>query len=183
MTSGRTAAPRVFIALGSNLGDRAAHLEAALRGLAELPGTAVVALSRVYETDPVGPPPQGPYLNAVAEIRTGLDPSSLLFALQAIEASRGRERGRRDAARTLDLDLLVYGERRIEGPTLVVPHPRLTRRGFVLEPLRDLAPRLRIPGCPATVEQLAKRLRSPSSVRPWSGRLAVEEVRDGDCSD
>jgi 2-amino-4-hydroxy-6-hydroxymethyldihydropteridine diphosphokinase len=129
-----------FVALGSNLGDRAAHLEHALAALAALPSTRVVATSSVRETDPVGPPGQGPYLNAVAELRT---------ALLAVERERGRDRSRevRFGPRTLDLDLLCWGTAvpggdRLDAPGLTVPHPRMHERAFVLEPLAELAPAL-----------------------------------------
>ena len=104
---------RAFVALGSNLGEREEHLERALAALDSTPGVRVVAVSRVYETDPVGPPGQGAYLNAVAELETSLPPRPLLERLLAIEAESGRVRsGRRNEARTLDLDLLIHGTHR-----------------------------------------------------------------------
>lgn len=164
-------AERVFVSLGTNLGDRGAHLARALGALASLPGTRVAALSPIFETDPVGPPPQGPYLNAVVELETSLAPRALLEALLAIERDAGRTRGARDAARTLDLDLLLYGDRVIEEPGLVVPHPRLAERCFVLEPLVALAPALRHPTLGAALSALADRVRDPAAVRAWSGAL------------
>src|SRR5687768_6156071 len=140
---------RAYVALGSNLGDRAAHLRAALAGLAATPGVERVLASAVYETEPVGPP-QGRYLNAVAALDTSLGADALLSRLGELERAAGRERGaERDAPRTLDLDLLLYGEECIETPELVVPHPRLHERAFVLLPLAELAadvvhPRLRL---------------------------------------
>jgi 2-amino-4-hydroxy-6-hydroxymethyldihydropteridine diphosphokinase len=163
-----------YVSLGSNLGDRAAHLARALRALARLPETRLLALSPVFETDPVGPPPQGPYLNAVARLRTGLEPRALLGELQAIEAAAGRRRGpERWAARPLDLDLLLHGARVIGEPDLVVPHPRLAERAFVLEPLAALAPDLRHPLLGLRIEALASRVRDAAAVRPWTGRLEV----------
>ncbi len=161
-----------YLALGSNLGDREAHLAAALAGLRATPGLAVTAVSSVYETDPVGPPPQGPYLNAAARVRTSLTPRALLARLLEIEAGRGRlRRGVRAAPRTLDLDLLLYGDRCVEAPELTVPHPRLCERAFVLEPLCDLAPQLRHPTLGTTIEELARRIRDrdPAAVRRYSG--------------
>lgn len=165
------------MALGSNLGHRAEHLSAALRELDASRGVRVAAVSPVYETDPVGPPPQGPYLNAVVRLETRVAPRALLERLLEIEASRGRTRGERDAARTLDLDLLLYGARRIDEPGLSVPHPRLHERAFVLEPLGDLAPDLVHPTLRETIRALAARVRDPASVRrlepadvPASGR-------------
>jgi 2-amino-4-hydroxy-6-hydroxymethyldihydropteridine diphosphokinase len=161
-----------YVSLGANLGDRAARLARALEALDELPGTRVAALSPIFETEPVGPPPQGPYLNAVARLRTALEPRALLERLLAIEAAAGRLRGaERNAARSLDLDLLLHGERVVDEPGLRVPHPRLAERGFVLEPLAALAPALRHPELGATIAELAERVRDPRAVRRWGGAL------------
>jgi len=126
-----------YVALGSYLGDRREHLRF---GVANLPG--VTALSGVYETDPVGGPEQGAYLNLVARIETELDPFALLEACLAIEAGSGRERKIRWGARTLDIDVLLWGDAKIEAAELTVPHPRMWERRFVLQPLADLAPEL-----------------------------------------
>jgi 2-amino-4-hydroxy-6-hydroxymethyldihydropteridine diphosphokinase len=155
-----------WIALGSNLGDRQAHLAAAIRALGESDGVRVVAVSAVYETDPVGPGPQGPYLNAALQLRTTLAPRALLDRLLAIEAEAGRVRSDvRDTARTLDLDLLLYGERQISEPGLEVPHPRLHERPFVLEPLRELAAEVIHPLLGESIAALARRVRDPAAVR------------------
>jgi 2-amino-4-hydroxy-6-hydroxymethyldihydropteridine diphosphokinase len=170
----------VFVALGSNLGDRAAHLAAAVEALARLPATRVVALSPVFETDPVGPGPQGPHLNAVAQLASALAPRELLAGLHAIEDAAGRVRtGVRWGARSLDLDLLVYGARVIDEPDLSVPHPRLAERAFVLEPLAALAPALRHPVLGATMAELAERVRDPHAVRPWRGEIGSGRIRPG----
>lgn len=130
-----------IVALGSNLGDRAAQLRLALRRLG-----GVRRQSQVFETDPVGGPAgQGPFFNMVAAVETVLDPFAFLRRLQAIEAQAGRERGERDAPRTLDLDLLFYDDLAIQGPGITVPHPRLAERRFVLAPLAEVAPER----CPA----------------------------------
>jgi 2-amino-4-hydroxy-6-hydroxymethyldihydropteridine diphosphokinase len=156
----------VFVALGSNLGDRAAHLAAALAALRCSPDVELVRVSGVYETAPVGPAEQGPYLNAVAELRTRLAPRALLARLRAIEAARGRTRsGERWGARTLDLDLLLFGERRIDESDLEVPHPRMAERAFVLEPLREIAAELRHPVSGETIADLARGVRDPVAVR------------------
>lgn len=126
-----------YVALGSNLGDRRAHLRYAVRALPE-----VVAVSGLYETDPVGGPEQGPYLNLVAKLETEQTPFELLETCLAIEAGAGRERTVRWGARTLDLDVLLWGDARIESEHLTVPHPRMWERRFVLTPLGDLAPEL-----------------------------------------
>lgn len=162
-------AARAFVSLGTNLGDRAANLGFAIRSLDALADTRVVALSPIFETDPVGPPPQGPYLNAAAELATALAPRALLDGLLAIERAAGRERSVRDAARVLDLDVLLYDDAVIDEPGLVVPHARLAERAFVLEPLASLAPALRHPVLGASLAELAARVRDPAAVRRWSG--------------
>jgi 2-amino-4-hydroxy-6-hydroxymethyldihydropteridine diphosphokinase len=139
------AAERVFVGLGANLGADLAALRAtlqqALDALAALPGTRVVAVSSFWRSAPVDA--SGPdYLNAVAELLTTLEPLPLLHALQRVEAAHGRERPYRNAPRTLDLDLLLHGQRVIEGTELTLPHPRLHQRAFVLLPLAELAPDL-----------------------------------------
>ena len=161
-----TRAVSACIALGSNLGDRQAQLDAAIAALRREPGIEVAAISDVYETDPVGPPPQGPYLNAAVRVDTDLAPRSLLDCLLRIEAEAGRRRGgERNAPRTLDLDLLLYGEQRIDEPGLSVPHPRLHERAFVLEPLRDVAAATPHPVLGATIAELVRHLRDPAAVR------------------
>jgi 2-amino-4-hydroxy-6-hydroxymethyldihydropteridine diphosphokinase len=149
------------VALGSNLGDRAARLEQALKALAATPGVAVLGTSALYETAPVGGPPgQGAYLNAAARVRTTLDPRALLARLLEIEREAGRVRGpERDAPRELDLDLLLYGDRCLDEPGLVVPHPRLHERAFVLAPLADVAGELVHPRLGETIEALFARVR------------------------
>ena len=134
-------AERVFVGLGANLGDAATTLRQAHAALAALPGTAVVAFSSLYRSAPVDA--QGPdFTNAVAELRTALEPEALLDALQAIEESHGRKRPYHHAPRTLDLDLLSYGTRELHTPRLTLPHPRAHLRAFVLQPWAELAPAL-----------------------------------------
>ena len=154
-----------YVSLGSNLGDREAHLAAAIEALRARPGMRVTSVSKVYETAPVGPPPQGPYLNAALRLRTRLAPRALLACLLEIEAAEGRQRSdSRWSARTLDLDLLFYGSLTLDEPGLRVPHPHLHERAFVLEPLRDLAPQLVHPLLGKTVEELARKVRDPGAV-------------------
>lgn len=129
-----------FVALGSNIGDRAAHLAFARERLAALPETDLVACSAIEETEPLGPVPQGPYLNQMVLLRTGLDPRALLERCAAIERAAGRERGLRWGPRTLDLDIVRFDERAIAEPDLVVPHPELPRRPFWQRELAELAP-------------------------------------------
>lgn len=135
----------VWVGLGANLGQAEATLHAALRALAELPQTTLRRRSSLYRTAPLDA--GGPdYLNAVAELHTALAPLALLDALQALELAHGRERPYRNAPRTLDLDVLLWGDRCIQHPRLSVPHPRLHERAFVLVPLAELVPELFIPG-------------------------------------
>lgn len=128
-----------WIGLGANLGDRQASLRAALSAMAALPGTSVQRVSSLYGSAPVDA--GGPdYLNAVAQIHTTLAPHDLLAQLQAIELAAGRERPYRNAPRTLDLDILLYGDQMMDTPALTLPHPRLHERAFVLRPLAELRP-------------------------------------------
>ena len=127
-----------YIALGSILGDRAGHLAAARAALAALPRTRVVAESRVEETAPLGGMEQPAYLNQMLLLETALEPRALLAACQAIERSRGRVRGERWGARTLDLDIVRYGHRRIAEPDLIIPHPELPKRDFWIRELAEL---------------------------------------------
>jgi 2-amino-4-hydroxy-6-hydroxymethyldihydropteridine diphosphokinase len=135
---------RVFVGLGSNLGDAPAAVRQAVQALGALDGTQVVAVSGLYRSAPVDA--EGPdFINAVTELQTALEPEALLQALQAIEQAHGRLRPYRHAPRTLDLDLLLYGQRQLQLPALTLPHPRLHERAFVLRPLLELAPALAHP--------------------------------------
>ncbi len=145
---------RVFIAVGSNLGDRRSNLEEAGRLLASSPGIQFVRSSRVHETEPVGGPKQGRYLNAVWEISTQLPAADLLGRLLAIEERLGRVRTVPNAPRTIDLDILFYGNEHIRLPGIEIPHPRLHERLFVLEPLAELVPAWVHPVLQRTVKQM-----------------------------
>ena len=154
------------IALGSNLGDRLEHLQAGAQ-LLEHPeirayqGIRISGKSRIFETEPVGGPDnQGAYLNAVVRLESRFSARDLLNILLEIELMRGRVRSERWGPRTLDLDLLIHGLEVIHEPGLIVPHPRLHERAFVLEPLADLAPNLEIPGLGTTVQDLRARVGS-----------------------
>lgn len=138
---------RAFVGLGANLGEPARAIADALVALAGLPDTRVAATSSLYwsaPVDAVGPD----FVNAVAELHTALAPHALLTELQALECVRGRVRSFRNAPRVLDLDLLVWGEAALNDPRLVLPHPRMHLRAFVLAPLIEIAPDLRLPGHP-----------------------------------
>ncbi len=133
-------AERVYVALGSNVGDRAAHLACARARLAALPRTRVLNESRIEETAPLGPVPQGAYLNQMVLLETALEPAELLDLLHAIESERGRERraGIRWGPRTLDLDIVRFGDRVVREPGLVIPHPEVPNRPFWQRELAEL---------------------------------------------
>ncbi|MFN0133271.1 MAG: 2-amino-4-hydroxy-6-hydroxymethyldihydropteridine diphosphokinase [Phycisphaerales bacterium] len=147
---------RAFIALGSNLGDRRALINAAFADLASLPGTVIIRRSSIIETDPIGGVATGPFLNAVIEVSTLLSPRALLDSLLAIERAHGRDRlrERRWGSRTLDLDLLLYGPWTIDEPGLTVPHPRLHERWFVLAPFAEIAADVVVPGIGRSIGDL-----------------------------
>jgi 2-amino-4-hydroxy-6-hydroxymethyldihydropteridine diphosphokinase len=138
---------RAYVGLGSNLGDRDRMLRRAIALLEQTPGIELVAVSTVRETAPVGLREQPQFLNAAVALDTGLDPRALLERLLAIESQLGRTRdGPRFGPRTIDLDLLLYGDAVVDEPGLTVPHPRLHERRFALEPLAEVAPGLVVPG-------------------------------------
>lgn len=135
-----------YAGLGSNLDNPREHVLRALEELDRIPGTRVARRSALYRTAPLAQTPQPEFINAVAELETILGPHRLLAELQMIEARHHRERPFRDAPRTLDLDLLLYGQETIASPELTVPHPRMHERAFVLEPLAEIEPATYIPG-------------------------------------
>jgi 2-amino-4-hydroxy-6-hydroxymethyldihydropteridine diphosphokinase len=137
---------RCFIALGANLGDPVATVKAAILALRQLPRTQFIASSSLYRTAPVGLKHQPDFINAVVELIAVSPAPTFLQALFEIEARFGRQRSVRNAPRTLDLDLLLYGDLLSDDPQLTLPHPRLHERAFVLAPLAEIAPQLRIPG-------------------------------------
>jgi 2-amino-4-hydroxy-6-hydroxymethyldihydropteridine diphosphokinase len=150
-----TAASRVVVALGSNLGDSKDILQGAVDAIAALPGVSVVAVSPVYETVPVGGPPQPDYLNAVLLARTALPSRTLLARLHEVEAAFDRVRAVRWGPRTLDLDIIAYGGERSADPELMLPHPRAHERAFVLKPWLDIAPAAELPGYGRVADLLA----------------------------
>jgi 2-amino-4-hydroxy-6-hydroxymethyldihydropteridine diphosphokinase len=147
-------AVRAFVGLGANLGDPRASVEEAMAEIDRLPGTRIVASSSLYRSAPVDA--GGPdYVNAVVELHTGIEPLPLLRSLLAIEQAHGRQRSVRNAPRTLDLDLLLWGEVVMHTPELTLPHPRLHQRAFVLKPLAQIAPGLVLPGLGGLARWLA----------------------------
>jgi 2-amino-4-hydroxy-6-hydroxymethyldihydropteridine diphosphokinase len=166
-----------YIGLGSNVGDRHSNLQRARAGIAEL--GEVLAASGVYETEPWGVTGAQPrYLNQVVKLRTALAPELLLKGLLGIEARLGRARTTHAAPRTIDLDLLLYGDSTADGPGLTVPHPRMHLRGFVLVPLAEIAPGQVIPGVGRTVRDLAHEVGSQGVTKlevPEDARPSAEE--------
>lgn len=160
-----------YIALGSNLEDPAAQVAAALTALDTLPQSQLRARSSLYRTAPVGYADQPDFINAVAAIETSLAPRALLDALLALELARGRARKFVNAPRTLDLDVLLYGDRQITEPGLSVPHPRMHERAFVLVPLAEIAPDCVVPGRGAVAALL--RNIDISGVRREEGACAA----------
>jgi len=157
----------VYIALGSNVGDRAATLARAGEAM-NAARISVLRSSSLYVTEPVGGPPQSWFLNAVVEAETALLPLQLLHALQKIERTFARRRTVLNGPRTLDLDVLLYGASVIRSPELQVPHPRLAERRFVLVPLAELAPAMRHPALHRTIAELLADTPDRSQVRLWS---------------
>ena len=160
-----------FIGIGSNLGDPAAQCRDAFRRIGAIPETRLLRSSSLYRTEPVGPEDQPWFINAVAEIRTGLRPRSLFAALKGIEREMGRTDGPRWGPRVIDLDLLLYGQEVVAEEDLVIPHPEMHRRRFVLEPLCELASYVIHPAFGVSVSGLLDRLTDKGLVE----RCAAEK--------
>ena len=158
-----TATP-AYLSLGSNVGDRLENLRQACRGL-ESAAIRLRLLSSVYETEPVDYVEQDWFLNCVVEIETDLTATQLLDRVHEIEAQLGRRRERPKGPRTVDIDILLYGDAAMRSEQLVLPHPRMLERRFVLEPLLEIAPSLRLPPSGQTVEQIVRNLHDPAQVR------------------
>ncbi len=154
--------------MGTNLGDRELNLLRSVAELGRLSGSRVTALSTFYEASPVGMPPDTPHFyNGIARLTTVLNPFELLSGLQRIERELfGRKPSSQPTSRYMDLDLLLYGDKIVDRPELVIPHPRMTMRRFVLLPLAEIAPEMKIPGSRSTVSELLAGLISDEQVRP-----------------
>ncbi|HOX26578.1 MAG TPA: 2-amino-4-hydroxy-6-hydroxymethyldihydropteridine diphosphokinase [Candidatus Krumholzibacteria bacterium] len=173
----------IVLGLGGNLGDRLDNLRQGLFALLSHPEIRVTGFSRVWETEYVGPGRQAPYLNLVATATTSLAPLALLAVCQGIEGRLGRMPGGHLLPRTLDIDILLYGDRRASDDALVLPHPRLAERGFVLGPLAELAPDLRLPDSGETAAAAWARIQGAGGhwLRPLSEPLfAADAVAAGE---
>jgi 2-amino-4-hydroxy-6-hydroxymethyldihydropteridine diphosphokinase len=159
------AAVTFFIGIGSNLGDRRSLCLEALRGLEKLPSTRLTAVSSLYETEPVGEGYSSSFFNGVVELSTTLSPRAVLAAALLIEADLGRNRSKVGPDRTIDLDLLLFGDLVLHEPDLTIPHPKMHERRFVLEPLAEIAPNVIHPVFKEKVSDLLKRLSDPHRVR------------------
>lgn len=163
---------QVLLGLGSNLGDRADTVGRALSGLGQLPATRVTAISPAVESDPVGPPGQGPYLNLTAAVTTQLEPHDLLAACLTLENQLGRVRSVVNGARTCDIDLLFFSGYVGQSPALTLPHPRWRERPFVVEPLRyllELGEVASWPGWDELRSEVQRLPRSQTGLRKWTG--------------
>ncbi|MHB2026165.1 MAG: 2-amino-4-hydroxy-6-hydroxymethyldihydropteridine diphosphokinase [Elusimicrobiota bacterium] len=164
----KTSAGDWLLLLGSNQGGRERHLRRALEGLGKIPGSRVLAVSDIHETEPVGPA-QGPFLNAAVLLKTGLTPMGLLLAAKRLESEAGREPGPRWGPRPLDIDLIACPGLRLRSRWLSLPHPRAAKRAFVLAPAAQIAPNLRLGN--RTVVQLLRRLKPGNgTVKIWRAR-------------
>src|SRR6266851_1013645 len=167
MFSNRNHVTKAYVAIGSNLGDRPGNLLLAVRGMMEA-ALCVTRLSSIYETEPVSEIEQGPFLNMVVEVGNPLPaPEQVMARLLRIEFLLGRTRDVKDGPRTIDLDLLLYGEVESHTEFLRLPHPRLHERRFVLEPLVEIAPQLMHPSLKQTTAELLQSLEDKSPVRRW----------------
>ncbi|MFY4777255.1 2-amino-4-hydroxy-6-hydroxymethyldihydropteridine diphosphokinase [Metabacillus sp. RGM 3146] len=156
-----------YLGLGSNIGNRENYLKMAIESLKNEPAVKVGRLSSIYETDPVGYVDQEPFLNMAAEVFTSLKPEELLDVTRSIEEKLGRKRDIKWGPRTLDLDILLYNHENIETEQLIVPHPRMSERAFVLIPLKEVYPHVNIPNCSKPISVIIDQLSDKEGVRLW----------------
>jgi 2-amino-4-hydroxy-6-hydroxymethyldihydropteridine diphosphokinase len=154
-----------YIGTGSNMGDREAYCEEAVRLVSRFPATSIIRVSSLYETAPMERTDQDWFINCVTAVRTTLSPHELLRACQEVEQLLGRKRSVRFGPRTIDMDILFYGDRIIQEPGLTIPHPRAHERRFVLEPMAEIAPELTHPALRKTVVQILKELQNHQEIR------------------
>jgi len=152
----------VYLSLGSNLGDRRANLKKALRLLGE--SLEIASVSSVYDTEPVDVGEQPRFLNLVCRVNTDIGPMQLLSLIKGIEASMGRDLSLRDAPRIIDIDIILYGDTIIESPELIIPHPRMRERAFVLIPFAEIAPKVVHPVSGKRIDKLAARVEGRDGV-------------------
>ncbi len=164
-----------YIALGSNVGDRAGFLQQALRKIDKTEGITITGTSSIYETDPVGYTDQGRFLNMAIQVVTDLTPFQLLDRLLQIEQESGRTRDVRWGPRTLDLDILLYNQENIETERLIIPHPRMTGRAFVMIPLVEIDPNVRIPAIEQSLPALIDELPDKEGVHIWKQKNGAAE--------
>lgn len=177
MNGPMTGAVSVFLGLGSNQGDRLAHLREAVASLAAHPRLAVTARSRIWETEHVGPDVQDPYLNACVAVATDLPPLELLDTLKGLEAAAGRQPDGHRRPRPIDLDILLYGDQVIREGRLTVPHPEWRERAFVLEPLAEIAGARTCPDSGETIVQVCAKIRRKGG--PWVRPYERGDLVDG----
>ncbi|MGD6903158.1 2-amino-4-hydroxy-6-hydroxymethyldihydropteridine diphosphokinase [Bacillus infantis] len=158
---------RAFIALGSNMGDRAANLREAIQMLSEHPGIDLASYSSIYETDPLGYEDQGEFLNMVIAADTDRSPHELLEVCMSIEQRIGRKRDIRWGPRTIDLDILLYNHENMITEDLIIPHPRMKERAFVIVPLAEIGERTDVPGMDTPLEALLEEIPDREGVRIW----------------
>jgi 2-amino-4-hydroxy-6-hydroxymethyldihydropteridine diphosphokinase len=174
-----TGRERVFLSLGSNVGRRPDNLRKALKLISREPGIRVVRASLLYSTSPVGYTTQRKFINGVLELRTRLSPRGLLGRLERIEERMGKSTPFRNGPRRIDIDVVLFGRRQVLESGLIVPHPRMHGRRFVLEPLAEIAGRAIQPGLRRAVSRILAELGPGESVRPWGSWVAGRECRGG----
>lgn len=167
---------KVYLSLGSNIGNRLEYIHEAVQMLHNQEEIKVVNISSVYETDPVGYEEQALFLNIVIQVKTSLNPCSLLEQCQNIESELGRKRIIRWGPRTIDLDILLYNQENIVSEKLIIPHPRIEERAFVLVPLIEIAPDIKLPNKPILLKESLQLLRDREGVRVWKQRKNGEDV-------
>lgn len=167
---------KVYLSLGSNIGNRLEYIHEAVQMLHNQEEIKVVNISSVYETDPVGYEEQALFLNIVIHVETSLNPCSLLEQCQNIESELGRKRIIRWGPRTIDLDILLYNQENIVSEKLIIPHPRIEERAFVLVPLIEIAPDIKLPNKPILLKESLQLLRDREGVRVWKQRKNGEDV-------